>query len=77
MEILMCDTWRENLFVGKFCRVVYIKDTKYDVFEAFLFYIYHDRIPFSNSDYEKLYSKGHCVTKFVLFLVCICQKFKI
>ncbi|XP_035715429.1 TD and POZ domain-containing protein 1-like [Folsomia candida] len=32
-----------------------IKDTKHDVFEAFLFYIYHDEVKFLDDEYENIF----------------------
>ncbi|OXA54821.1 RCC1 and BTB domain-containing protein 1 [Folsomia candida] len=34
--------------------VIEIKDTKYDIFEALLFHIYHDKVTFSEKEYENI-----------------------
>lgn len=37
--------------------MIEIKDTKYEIFEAFLFYIYNDKVKFAGNEYENIFSK--------------------
>ncbi|XP_035701340.1 RCC1 and BTB domain-containing protein 1 [Folsomia candida] len=36
--------------------VIEIKDTKYEIFEAFLFYIYNDKVKFAGNEYENIFN---------------------
>ncbi|XP_035716743.1 kelch-like protein 30 [Folsomia candida] len=50
----------EKMFSGEWAEaegssIVVIKDTTYDVFEGLLSYIYRDKVPFSELDYENIF----------------------
>lgn len=40
---------------SKFCRAIEVKDTKHDIFEALLFFIYSDQIKFEEDEYENIF----------------------
>lgn len=48
-----------KIYFVNFYSIVVIKDTTYDVFEGLLSYIYRDKVPFSELDYENIFGKGY------------------
>ncbi|OXA48048.1 RCC1 and BTB domain-containing protein 2 [Folsomia candida] len=48
---MFSNEWKETM-AGS---VIEIKDTKHATFEAFLFYLYHDRVNFSEDEYESIF----------------------
>ncbi|XP_035716742.1 RCC1 and BTB domain-containing protein 1 [Folsomia candida] len=57
--LTMRSEYFEKMFSGEWAEtdgsIVDIKDTNHDIFEGLIFYIYHDKIPFANFDYENLF----------------------